>query len=266
MRAAGPLAIARKHRHLLGALVSREIRDANIRSVMGSFWAVGAPLLTMLVYVFCFTFIFRMRLGVDEGPEVYVGYVLVGLSVWISLQEVASRAPGAITANANLVKQIVFPTELLPLKMALAAQTTFLVTLAVAVIASGIAGRLTLNTLWLAPIAMLYFLLISIGLSYFLAALAVFFPDVRNIVQLLFSIGLFLHPVLYPPHAAPAAVAGAFNFSPFSHLIWCFRDAFYLGAMTQPWSWAITAVVALAAYMLGYRFFAMLKPTFGNAL
>ena len=261
-----PLSIALRHRHLLGALVVREIKDANIRSVMGSFWAVGAPLLTMLVYVFCFTFIFRTRLGINEGPEVYVGYVLTGLAVWISLQEVANRAPNAIIANANLVKQIVFPTELLPLKMALAAQTTLIVTVTVATIACAFANRLGWASLVLLPLAIALFVLMSIGISYFLAALAVFFPDVRNIIQLLFSIGLFLHPVLYPPGSAPPFVARMFEFSPFSHLIWCFRDALYLGTMTRPFSWAVCAVTAILVYLLGYRFFRMLKPTFGNAL
>lgn len=253
-------------RQLLGALVAREIKDANVRSVMGSFWVVGAPLLTMMVYIFAFTFIFRMRLGLSNSPWPYTGYVLVGLAVWISLQEAASRAPNAILGNANLVKQIVFPIELLPLKVALAAQTTFLVTLAVAAAACAYAGDLTWDSLWLTPLAMLAFLITSIGLSYFIAALAVFFPDIRNLINLFFSAGLFLHPILYPPDAPPASVSGAFAFSPLSHLVWCFRDALFLGHMTRPLSWAVAYAFAIFMFLFGYRFFRMLKPTFGNAL
>jgi lipopolysaccharide transport system permease protein len=259
-------ALAWKHRHLLTALVVRELKDANVRSVMGSFWIVGAPLLTMLVYVFAFTLIFRVRMGLGDGPLDYVGFVLVGLAVWISLQEAASRASGAVLNNANLVKQIVFPVELLPMKTALAAQVTTLVTLAVASGACTAAGSLTLWSVLLLPVAVIILLALSIGLSFFLSALAVFMPDVRNLVQLFFGLGLFLHPILYPPDAPPHAVAWAFEFSPFSHVIWTFRDALFEGALTRPHSWAIAAAFALIFYVVGFRFFRMLKPTFGNAL
>jgi lipopolysaccharide transport system permease protein len=259
-------ALAWKHRHLLSALVARELRDANVRSVMGSFWIVGAPLLTMLVYVFAFTLIFRVRMGLSDSALDYVGYVLAGLAVWISLQEAASRASGAVLYNANLVKQIVFPVELLPMKTALAAQVTALVTVAVALTACAAAGVLTFWSVLLLPAALVILLALSIGLSYFLSALAVFMPDVRNLVQLFFGLGLFLHPILYPPDAPPRAVAWGFEFSPFSHVIWIFRDALFEGAVTRPHSWAIAAAFALVLYVIGFRFFRMLKPTFGNAL
>jgi lipopolysaccharide transport system permease protein len=262
----GAAAIAVKHRHLLTALATREMKDANVRSVMGSFWVVGAPLLTMLVYVFAFTLIFRVRMGLSDGPADYVGYVLVGLAVWISLQEAASRAAGAVLNNVNLVKQIVFPVELLPLKTALAAQVTALVTLLVALGACAVAGLLTSWSAFLFPLAFLMLFALCIGLSFGLSALAVFMPDVRNLVQLFFGLGLFLHPILYPPDAPPAAVAWAFEFSPFSHVLWVFRDALFEGAITRPHSWWIAGAFALIVYVLGFRFFRMLKPTFGNAL
>jgi lipopolysaccharide transport system permease protein len=248
------------------ALAAREIKDANVRSVMGSFWAVGAPLLTMLVYVFAFTLIFRVRMGLNDSPGDYVGYVLVGLAVWISLQETASRAAGAVLNNANLVKQIVFPVEVLPLKTAIAAQTTTVVTLAVGAVACAIAGLLSPLSILLIPLALAVLFALCVGLSFFLSALAVFMPDVRNLVQLFFALGLFLHPILYPPDAPPPAIAWAFEFSPFSHVLWMFRDALFYSEITRPHSWWIAAAFALALYVLGFRFFRMLKPTFGNAL
>jgi lipopolysaccharide transport system permease protein len=262
----GAARIASKHRHLLAALAAREIKDANVRSVMGSFWAVGAPLLTMLVYVFAFTLIFRVRMGLNDSPGDYVGYVLVGLAVWISLQETASRAAGAVLNNANLVKQIVFPVEVLPLKTAIAAQTTTVVTLAVGAVACAIAGLLSPLSILLIPLALAVLFALCVGLSFFLSALAVFMPDVRNLVQLFFALGLFLHPILYPPDAPPPAIAWAFEFSPFSHVLWMFRDALFYSEITRPHSWWIAAAFALALYVLGFRFFRMLKPTFGNAL
>lgn len=262
----GPVRHVRKRRQLLSALVMRELQDANVRSVMGAFWIVGAPLITTLTYIFAFTVIFRVRVGASDSPANYVSYAMTGLAFWIALQEVASRAPGAILYNANLVKQIVFPTELLPLKIAFASQVTFLVMLTAAIGASAVAGTLTWASLLLTPLVMLAFLILSVGLAFFLSALAVFFPDIRNLVQLFFGVGLFLHPILFPPNAPPITVAWLFKFSPLSHMIWCFRDALYYGRITEPASWAVMFAFVVIIYLFGYRFFQMLKPSFGNAL
>ncbi len=46
-------------------------------------------------------------------------YILAGLIPWLCFQEVLARSATAITGNASLVKQIVFPVELLPIKTVL---------------------------------------------------------------------------------------------------------------------------------------------------
>jgi lipopolysaccharide transport system permease protein len=131
-------------------------------------------------------------------------------------------------------------------------------------IASGKATLFGLGVL-LPTVTLLFVVLIS-GICYVLAAVGVFLRDVREVVGFLLSIGLFLHPILYPPQNVPGWLNELFALSPFSHLIWCFRDALVHGAIMHPISWIALMICALVSLVAGWRIFAMLQPTFGNAL
>lgn len=255
-----------RHSPLILHMTVRELRDRYVGQMLGTVWAVGAPLLAMAAYVFAFTFIFRQRLGIDDTGHGYTAFVLAGLVPWLAVADVLSRAPTAVSSSANLVKQIVFPAEVLPLKVALATLPQLLVGLAVVVAVAALAGRLHWQTVLLLPAAVVIFIVTAAGSSYTLAAVGVFVKDVKEIVTFLVSIGLFLHPVLYPPNSTPRWLEVLFYASPASHLIWCFRDALIEPSILHPWSWFVASVFAIVMFATGWRIFRMLQPTFGNAL
>jgi lipopolysaccharide transport system permease protein len=258
--------LLRRYRELTWEMTRRDILDRYTGQMLGGLWAIGNPLLLMVVYVFAFTFLFRGRLGAEGSPAEYTVYLLAGLAPWVALQEALGRAPAAILSNANLVKQIVFPSEILPLKVALGALPTLLVGLGVAIGFAAVTGTARPIGWALLPAVIVCHVLTTAGLSYFLAALGVFVRDIKDVVSLLLTIGLFLHPILYAPGAAPHALELAFHASPVSDLIWCYRDAVFYGEITRPWSWAVMPLVSAALFAVGYRTFRMLRPTFGNAL
>lgn len=247
-------------------MTSRELRDRYAGQMLGIAWSIGTPLLAMATYVFAFTFIFRQRLGVDDSGNGYTAYVLAGLVPWLAMADVLSRAPGSVSANASLVKQIVFPSEVLPLRVALASIPQLLVGLVVVLLIAGLAGRLHAHALVLLPAALMIYVLTTAGLAYVLAAIGVFIKDVREVVTFVTSIGLFLHPVLYTPASTPAWLLPLFYLSPASHLVWCFRDALIEDTIVHPWSWLVASVFAILIFATGWRFFRMLQPSFGNAL
>ena len=248
-------------------MTRRDVVDRYAGQVLGSSWAVIAPLLTMATYVFAFGVIFKSRIGPDDDGTGYVAFALAGLVPWMGLQEGLSRSTAAITGNGNLVKQIVFPSEILPLKVALGTLPTLIIGLLPTICVSAVAGRLDpLGLLVLLPVALACYILLLAGLSYLLAAVGVFVRDVKDLIAFLLTIGLFLHPVLYTPASTPVWLAPIFIISPFSHMIWCFRDALIGRDPSHAWSWVLFPIVSILAFVLGWRTFRMLKPTFGNAL
>jgi homopolymeric O-antigen transport system permease protein len=255
----------RQYRELLWEMTLRDVLERQAGLAFGAFWVIGQPLLMMLVYVFVFSFIFAVRLNAHDSGLGYTAFLMAGLVPWLAFQEALSRAPTVILESRSLVKQIVFPIDILPLKAVLST---------LVVLAIGLAFPLGLMLLdgtarplfWLLlPIPILSHLALAIGLTYALAAAGVFLRDTRNIVQLFLMIGLFLHPILYAPGMVPAKLELVFYLSPLSHNIWMYHDA-VSGHLSHPWSWIVAPVTAFLVLVLGYRLFRSLSHMFGDAL
>jgi lipopolysaccharide transport system permease protein len=256
----------RQRKELVLALARRDILDRYAGQVLGGLWAIANPLLLMAVYVFAFTVLFKGRVGAEGSALEYTAYILVSLVPWVAMSEVIGRAPEAVTSNANLVRQIVFPNELLPLKITFGALPTLVLGLAVALVVCGVTGHASLKGWALLPIPIICYLLMATGFAYLLAAFGVFVRDIKEIVGVTLSMGLFLHPILYPPGLAPQALQLLFYFSPISYLLWIFRDAAFYGGVTDPWVWIVAVLLSLAIFAIGFRVYTILQPSFGNAL
>ncbi len=247
-------------------MTRREIADRYTGQALGSLWAIGLPLLMMGVYVFAFLVLFHGRVPGSTGSVGYAAYMLAGLAPWLAVQEALGRAPTAVTGNAGLVKQIVFPNEVLPLRVALGVLPTLAVGLLVTAILLPFAHDGGIFTLPLLVLVVLCHTLMMAGFVYILSAVGVFLRDVREFVSVVLSVGMFLQPIFYLPGSAPRALQVVFHLSPISYLIWCYRDALLYGAITRPIDWLVLPILSAAIFVLGYRLYRHLQPAFGNAL
>jgi lipopolysaccharide transport system permease protein len=259
-------ALSWRHKELVWEMTRRDILERYAGQVLGGVWAVANPLLIMAVYVFAFTVLFQGRLTAQGDVVEFTAYVLAGLAPWIALAEVLGRASTAVSGNASLVKQIVFPSQILPMKVALGALPTLFLGLLVTLLVAAVAGHAHVLGWVLLPIPIFCQLLMSTGFAFLLSAIGVFIRDIKDVVGVLLSIGFFLHPIVYAPGVAPRALEKLFYFSPFSYLLWCYRDAAFHGGITQPWIWLTMVLLSVGIFALGYRVYRMLQPSFGNAL
>ena len=268
-RAAGPgaLGLLLKHRYLTMQMARREIADRYVGQMLGSFWAIAHPLLVMTVYLFMFAYVFDMRMGGSADlPLNYAVYLLSGVVPWLAVAEVLNKGPITVTSNASLVKQVVFPVEILPTKTVLAATVPLLIGLTVLV---GYVLTMYHALPWtyvLLPLVVIMHLALMTGLSFILGALGVFVRDLKDVIQVLTLVGIYLMPVLYLPDMVPAIFRPLLYLNPFSYLIWCYQDACYFGRIAHPVAWVVTLVLAVSILWLGARLFGRLKPMFGNAL
>lgn len=259
--------LTHRHRGLVIAMTKRELTDRYTGQFLGAAWAIISPMLTMLIYVLVFTFIFRGRLGAAGGTTAFTAYALAGLAPWIAFGEGLSRTVGAVSGNANLVKQIVFPLEVLPLKVVLATLPTLVIGLMFAVGASYLGGMLDPWRLVIQlPVAIVTYVLFVAGLGFFLAAFGVFVRDLKDVIAFVLGIGMFLLPIIYPPNAAPGPLQKSFMFNPVANMIYCFHDAVVGPVDVGHHGWIVFPLTALVTFALGWRTFRLLKPGFGNAL
>ena len=255
------------YKTLTWEMAKREITDRYQGQFFGLYWAVIHPLVLIGVYIFVFVIVFKIKIGgTREMPLDYTTYLLSGLIPWMAVQESMSKASTVITSNASLVKQVVFPIEILPIKSVLASMITqgiFFAILIVYVLATHTTLPITYALL---PLLVFVQMIGMAGVSYVLAAIGTYFRDIKDIAQVFTVVGIYVMPIFYLPEQVPEIFRLILYLNPFSYMIWCYQDALYFGKFMHPWAWVVYIVVSHLVFALGYRLFHRLKVMFGNVL
>lgn len=256
-----------RHRQLALEMARRELSDRYSGQFLGIFWSVVHPIFLMCLYVFVFAFVFRQKIGGTlEMPLDYTTYLLSGLVAWLAFQESLTKACTLITGNANLVKQVVFPLEILPVKSVLSSLFTQLISIFILLLYISVKyGYLPLTTLAL-PFLMLIQVVFMIGTSFVLSCVGAYFRDIKDFVQLFAISGLYIMPIFYLPDMVPSLFKPILYINPFSYIIWAYQDLLYFGYFKHPFAWIVLITLSLLSYVFGYRMFRRLKIGFGNVL
>lgn len=261
------ISLLARHRDLTLEMARREIFDRYSGQALGAYWAIGHPLFLMGLYVFIFAFVFKQKIGgTYELPLDYTAYILAGLVPWMSIQEAMTKSCTAITSNAALVKQTVFPLEALPAKGVVASLLTQVVSTGLLVVyVLGTHGSLPWTYLLL-PLLMVLQIGVMLGIAFFMSAVGVFLRDMKDVVQLFAVAGMYLMPIFYLPNWVPALFKPILYLNPFSYVVWCYQDVLYFGRIEHPWAWGGFVAFSFFGMVLGYKLFRRMKPMFGNML
>lgn len=255
------------HRSLCLELARRDLGGQFAGQALGRLWIIAHPLLLYGVYVFIFAIVLKVNITQSaDMPRDYTTYILAGLVPWLASQQALARAPTALMAHANLVKQVVFPIEVLPVGVIVAAAIPLLVGLAV------IVARVVLVTAdipWtyvLLPAVVTIHAAFMLGLTNILAVTTPFFRDVKDFMQVMTVVGVYAIPAFYLPQWVPQAIRPWLYVNPFSYFVWMYQDALYFGAIQHPYAWLVSLFLAVGTLALGMRCLHKLKPYVANVL
>jgi lipopolysaccharide transport system permease protein len=255
-----------KNRRLLLEMAKRDISDRYSGQVLGKLWAVAHPVMTIAVFIFIFAVVFRMK--VDGGLDVpgdHTLYMVSGIVPWLIIADVLGRSSANISSQASLVKQVVFPVEILPVKMVLATLPTFLIGFAGLTIYGLMVGRAG-PSLLLYPLAAVPFYLFLLGASFAISAVGVFLRDIKEIVQMYTLIGIYVAPIFYFMDWVPERLRFLVYLNPVTIFVEIFHDAAYYGGIRSWTVWLVALLVGAVAAWAGAMIFARLKPHFGSYL
>lgn len=255
-----------KHRRLLRRMAERDLRQRYVGSTLGFAWAAIHPLLFVSIYTFIFTFVFGPRLTQGGPVGAYALYVVTGLLPWVSFSEVASKATQTMAEHRNLVKFVVFPVQILPLTSLYATALSQGVGLA-AVLALAVAmrGGLDAALLLLIPTIVCQIIFLT-GVAWLLGAVGAVFRDIKELVQVVLMVGMFLTPIFYQERDVPSRLRIVLLFNPMTHLVRLYRDALLGQGVQHPASLAVFAVCAVATMALGFVAFERVRVFLSDIL
>ncbi len=253
---------------LVAQLSLRELTARYKGSALGFAWTFVVPMFMLAVYTFVFSEVFKARWdpgSATESKGQFAIILFVGTIVLQFFNEVLARAPSAIIQNANYVKKVVFPLEILPV--------VTVVVSAVNAVASGcvllVQWLLKGSVPWTAvlfPVVLLPLVLLSLGVAWSLAAMGVYLRGLPPLMGMFTAVLMFLSPVFYPVSAVPPAFQRALMLNPLTFSIEQARRVVIMGDLPEWTGLAIYAVAALAFAACGFALFQRTRRGFADVL
>ena len=252
------------HLALAWPLAKRDVMARYRGSAAGVLWALIGPLAMVGIYATVFQGVFQARwANASVGGVGYALRLFAGLIVFSAVAEVATRATRLMQDNANLVKRVVFPLELLCVALVMQVAVHGGLQLLVLVLLQALLGDGLGAPLWRLFVLLPWLLALMTATALLLAALGCYLRDLQHIVPLLVSGLLFLSPVFYSIDAAPQALALVLSVNPVTAPIEMLRAACF--GSTYAWADAALPVAAtLALLWLAHRLFVRLRPGFAD--
>jgi lipopolysaccharide transport system permease protein len=184
-----------RYRELLYMITYRDIKVRYKQSVMGLLWAILMPIMIVSAGI-----VVRYAYALASGKALQTGdiaSVAVKSLPWAFLVSSIRFSSTSLINNQNLVTKVYFPKEIFPVAAVMASLFDFLIAsgalvIFLLVIQIGWSSQLV----WI-PLLLVLMVVLAIGIGMVVSAASLFFRDVKYVVEVLLTFGIFFTPVLF---------------------------------------------------------------------
>lgn len=257
-----------RERRLIGRLVRREIESRYKGSLLGVTWSFATPVMMVAVYTFVFSVVFQMRWSGTElgdraaGHESFGIVLFAGLIVFQFFADCFGRAPGLVLENTSYIKKIVFPLDSLGWVVLGGALFNAVISTFVLLVAHAVLVGIPPWTAILFPVVMAPLLLMTVGVTWIIAAAGVYLRDLRQVVAVLTTMLMFLSPIFYPLSMVPESLRPYAYINPLTVIIQEGRAVLLFGEFPDWQALGLYALVAYGVAWLGLVWFRKVKKGF----
>ncbi len=254
-----------RFRGLLLVLVKRDLKVRYKNSRLGFLWSIAPPLMQVIVI----TFVFKQATQFAADFPSYSAFVLVAMIPWTYFQTAILDSSQSILMMFGVIRKVYLPREIIPLAAAISNFIHFLLSWLVFLVYWWVIRReaIPATTLLFPYLLLVQFMLVT-GLSLLISCLNVFYEDVKYILTILMSLGLFLLPIVYlveqtnSPTARHGwyhpAVIFHYRFNPLSALITGYRKALLeapatsalKGVRAYPLDWPALGLAGASSFLI----------------
>jgi ABC-2 type transport system permease protein len=256
------------YREILLNLIRKELKVKYTASVLGAVWSLLNP----IVYLAVFTFVVTV-LGntVTDFPV----FLLSGLLAWNLFSAALSQGSRSVIDNANLVKKVAFPREILPLSAVGVALFDFALQSVVLFVFIFVSGHgLHLSALALYPVAFATLLVFTTAATLWVSSMNVRYRDVQHLLTIALLVWFWMTPIVYQGWLVQERLTGhtvagvslwdAYLVNPLASIVFGFQRALYgdvwpagseqpvLPDVTVGWLLGVLGLVLLASFVLLY--------------
>jgi lipopolysaccharide transport system permease protein len=251
-----------RYRELLLFFVWRDIKVRYKQTILGVAWAVLNPLITMVI----FSVIFGRLANIPSDGIPYPVFSYAGLLPWQLFARSISDATSSLVTNQNMVTKVYFPRLILPMSTSLSGLVDFGIAL---LILFGLMVFYAIVPTWrilLIPVLVVFTLMASMSVSFWLSALAVRYRDIRFITPFLVQVWLYATPVVYPSTLVPEQWLWLYRLNPMTAVVEGFRWVLYGQTPATSHLYLLSVGVVLLLWFSGLIFFQRMELTFADEI
>ncbi|MBV8303691.1 MAG: ABC transporter permease [Acidimicrobiia bacterium] len=260
-------------RELMINLTLRELRGKYKRSVLGWTWSLLNPLASMVIFTIVFSFFLKVKppVGDPSGLHNFAFFLLCGMLPWNFLNNGMMGGMAALIGNANLIKKVYFPREVLVSATVAAFDVSFLIEMGVLVAALLVAGNFVLPFLPVALVIIALLTLFVLGIALMISVLNVYFRDVQHFVSILMMLWFYATPIVYPITYVPKEWKGIplrhiYSFNPMVRFAETMRSALYHMSLPSWNDMLFLVVVSAITLAIGMWVFSKLEGRLAEEL
>lgn len=242
---------------MLIAIIRDEVRKKYAGSILGVLWIFIYPALFLALYSSVYLWVFKVKLP-EFSNWAYVFHIFCGLVPYIGFSDGIQQGSQSLAANANLLKNTVFPAELISVKTVLSSQVTYGFMFMVLIVFGAVTGYFPVRPWFLVMAfgAQIFFLL---GVTWVLSVLMIAVKDLQYFLNLFLLFLFFSSPIAFAPEMVPAALRFLLYLNPLFYLISLYRMCFFETTGLSPVVLTLTPVVSLGVFLGGFLFFKKIK-------
>src|SRR5438045_6356770 len=260
------LATLYRYRQLVAALTARDLKDRYRGSILGFFWSLANPRLLLAVYTVVFTIFFPAN-----AIRNYPLFLFAGILPWTFFSAAVLESTTSISANAGLIKKVMFPAEALPLVVVLSHLVHFVLALPilfVAMIGYAWFGHQPIPiTALLVPFLMVLQTIFVAGVVMCVASASVLLRDLRDIIANLMQLGFFVTPIIYLIDNIPSRLLRALlRLNPMTPFVVSYQDVLFWGHLPGLADTLLMIAYAVASFAAGLTVFERLRDVLAEAI
>jgi lipopolysaccharide transport system permease protein len=213
-----------------------DLRAERERTYLGFLWWIFEPIMYMSVfYIF-----FGLLLG--HKTDDFVPFLLVGLTVWQWFKSCLSHGSETILGATSILQEIYLPKVIFPTILILTDSVKFIFIFSLLLIFLWTYGY-GVNVHYIAlPIVLITELLFITALTFFLAAIVPFLPDLRFIVENVLMAVFFMSGVMLKADSVPLAYQKYYYLNPVTNIIESYRQIL----MYDTWpDWSTLSIISV---------------------
>lgn len=248
--------VLKKYGFLIQQLVARDFKTRYKRSVLGVFWSLLNPLLTMAVQYIVFSTLFKSDI------ENYPVYLLTGLVVFNFFNEGVGQGLTSIVGNASLITKVYLPKYVYPVTRVLSSGINLLMSLIPLVLVAAVTGETFTRAYLMMPYMLLCVMVFTIGFGMIMASAMTFFRDMQFLWGILSMLWMYLTPVFYPISIIPAETRRYFVHNPMLRYIHAMRQIVMEGTAPRPAEFAVCTLWSCGVMFVGCWIFKKTQDKF----